>query len=204
MLKKAAFLSFAAGVFIGIGGSVFLSCDVKYVGAVLFAVALLTICNLRLYLFTGKIGYLAISHTKADVLEVLVTLLGNLAGTFFSGLLVSYAKPALVEKAMQSCTAKLALQPLPTIVLAFFCGILMYTAVAIYKEQKSVLGIFLCVPVFILSGFEHSIADMFYLFTARIFSLEALVFVLIVIVGNSLGGMFIPAIRLLSGDIKHE
>ena len=204
MLKKAACLSFAAGVFIGIGGSVFLSCDVKYVGAVLFAVALLTICNLRLYLFTGKIGYLAISHTKADVLDVVVTLLGNFAGTLFSGLLVSYAKPALMEKAAQSCSAKLALAPLPTLVLAFFCGILMYTAVAIYKEQKSVWGIFFCVPVFILSGFEHSIADMFYLFTARIFTAEAFVFLLIVILGNTLGGMFIPAIRLLSGDLKHE
>ena len=204
MLKKAACLSFAAGVFIGIGGSVFLSCDVKYVGAVLFAVALLTICNLRLYLFTGKIGYLAISHTKADVLDVVVTLFGNFAGTLFSGLLVSYAKPALMEKAAQSCSAKLALQPLPALVLAFFCGILMYTAVAIYKEQKSVWGIFFCVPVFILSGFEHSIADMFYLFTARIFTAEAFFFLLIVILGNTLGGMFIPAIRLLSGDIKHE
>lgn len=204
MLKKAACLSFAAGVFIGIGGSVFLSCDVKYVGAVLFAVALLTICNLRLYLFTGKIGYLAISHTKSDVLDVVVTLFGNLAGTLFSGLLVSYAKPALMEKAVQSCSAKLALEPLPVLVLAFFCGILMYTAVAIYKEQKSVWGIFFCVPVFILSGFEHSIADMFYLFTARIFTAEAFVFLLIVILGNTLGGMFIPAIRLLSGDIKHE
>lgn len=204
MLKKAACLSFAAGVFIGIGGSVFLSCDNKYIGAVLFAVALLTICNLRLYLFTGKIGYLAISHTKCDVLDVLVTLVGNLAGTLFAGLLVSYAKPALMEKAMQSCSAKLALQPLPTLVLAFFCGILMYTAVAIYKEKQSVWGIFFCVPVFILSGFEHSIADMFYLFTARIFTVEAFIFLAIVALGNTLGGLFIPAIRLLSGDIKHE
>ena len=204
MLKKAACLSFAAGVFIGIGGSVFLSCDVKYVGAVLFAVALLTICNLRLYLFTGKIGYLALSHNKSDVLDVVITLLGNFAGTLFSGLLVSFAKPALQEKAIASCTAKLQLEPLSALVLAFFCGILMYTAVAIYKEKQSVWGIFFCVPVFILSGFEHSIADMFYFFTARIFTGEVFVFLLIVILGNTLGGMFIPAIRLLSGDLKHE
>ena len=204
MLKKAAILSFAAGVFIGIGGSVYLSCDNKVVGAVLFAVALLTICCLGLYLFTGKIGYLALSHKKEDVLAVIVTLLGNLAGTLLSGLMVSYAKPALMEKAQQSCAAKLELLPLPTLVLAFFCGILMYTAVAIYKEKQSVWGIFFCVPVFILSGFEHSIADMFYLFTARIFTGEAMGFLLIVILGNTLGGLFVPALRLLSGDLKHE
>ncbi|MBQ7896148.1 MAG: formate/nitrite transporter family protein [Oscillospiraceae bacterium] len=204
MLKKAACLSFAAGVFIGIGGSVFLSCDNKYMGAVLFAVALLTICYLRLYLFTGKIGYLAISHTKADVLDVVITLIGNFVGTLFSGLMVSYAKPALMEKAAGLCSGKLQLQPLPTLVLAFFCGILMYTAVAIYREKQSPWGIFFCVPVFILSGFEHSIADMFYFFTARMFTADVFLFLAIVVLGNTIGGMFIPAIRLISGDLKHE
>lgn len=204
MLKKAALLSFAAGVFIGIGGSVYLSCDNKYIGAVFFSVALLSICYLRLYLFTGRIGYLALSHTGADVLGVVVTLCGNLAGTLLSGLLVSFAKPALMEKARQSCAAKLELLPVPALVLAFFCGMLMYTAVAIYKEKQSPLGIFFCVPVFILSGFEHSIADMFYFFTAGIFTAEAFAFLAIVVLGNTLGGMFIPAIRLLSGDVKHE
>ena len=40
------------------------------------------------------------------------------------------------------------------------CGILMYTAVWVYKQKNTAAAIFFCVPVFILAGFEHSIADM--------------------------------------------
>ena len=56
--------------------------------------------------------------------------------------------------------------------------------------------------MFILSGFEHSIADMFYFFTARIFSLKMLVFLLIVILGNTVGGLLFPMLTLLKGEKK--
>jgi len=51
------------------------------------------------------------------------------------------------------------------------------------------------VPVFILAGFEHSIADMFYFCAGGQFTLEALVFILVVILGNAVGGIIIPAAR---------
>ena len=57
----------SAGIMIAIGGSVFLACDNKYVGAVLFSVALLCICYLGYYLFTGKIGYLAKDFSKSNI-----------------------------------------------------------------------------------------------------------------------------------------
>ena len=57
MLRRAALLSLPAGVFIGIGGTVFLSCENRYVGAVLFSVGLLAICCMGLFLFTGRVGY---------------------------------------------------------------------------------------------------------------------------------------------------
>ncbi len=201
MLKKAALLSYAAGLFIGIGGTVFLSCSDKVVGAIFFSVALLSICCMKLYLFTGKIGYLVLSHKGSDVAEVLVTLFGNLLGTLTVGLLVPIAKPAVLDAALASSAAKLAMAPVPVLIAGFFCGILMYTAVAVYKENKSPLGIFFCVPVFILCGFEHSIADMFYLFAARQFSLDTLVFLSLVVIGNSLGGWCIPAFRKLAGEV---
>ena len=47
----------ASGVMVGIGGAVYMSCESRYVGAVLFSVALLSICCLGLYLYTGKIGF---------------------------------------------------------------------------------------------------------------------------------------------------
>ena len=50
MLRRTAILSLAAGVFISIGGTVFLSCEDRVVGAVLFSVGLLSICCMGLFL----------------------------------------------------------------------------------------------------------------------------------------------------------
>ena len=47
----------AAGLMVGIGGTVLLSCESAVVGAVMFTVALLSICFLGFYLFTGKISF---------------------------------------------------------------------------------------------------------------------------------------------------
>lgn len=202
MLKRSLSLAIAAGIFISIGGAVFLSCENSVVGAVFFSVALLSICFMGLYLFTGKVGFLAVSHTGREIAEVSLTLLGNLIGTFLGGILVSAAKPKLMENAIARCLPRLEMGVLPILITAFFCGILMYTAVAIYKEKGSPLGIFFCVPVFILSGFEHSIADMFYFFCARMFSGEVFLFLLLVVIGNAVGGMFIPALRRLAEEKK--
>ena len=101
-------LGVIAGILIGIGGSVYLSCDNKYVGAVLFSVALLCICMRGFALFTGKVGFIVESHTKADVSALLLSLLGNLIGTFAAGVAIRYAMPSLGEKALTLCEGKLA------------------------------------------------------------------------------------------------
>ena len=82
-------------------------------------------------------------------------------------------------------------------VLAIFCGLLMYTAVEIYKTSNSVYGmgaILLCVSVFILSGYEHSIANMAY-FTLYGWSLDLFIKLIVITIGNSIGGMFIPVCK---------
>lgn len=203
MLKRDLTLGVIAGLCIGIGGSVFLACCNDYagygkiVGAIMFSVALLCICFRGFALFTGKVGFLVVSHTKADFSAVLLSLAGNLIGTVLSGYAIRFALPALGEKALAICDGKL-LQTFPeTLIRAIFCGILMYLAVVIYRENKSIAGIFFCVPVFILAGFEHSIANMFYFAASGIVSLNAFVYLWVVILGNAVGGMLIPALSLL-------
>lgn len=199
MLKN--FLSsVCAGVLISIGGCVFLACENRYVGAVLFSVALLCICLKGYALYTGRVGYIIESHKKSDFAALAVILIGNLLTTFLLGMLVRVSMPQLGETAAAICSGKLTQAFWQTLVRAFFCGILMYLAVSTYKEKNTVLGILFCVPVFILSGFEHSIADMFYLGASGIFSLSAALFMLAVVIGNSLGGIFLPALTLIGGE----
>jgi len=184
--------SISAGFLIAIGGSVFLACDSKYVGAVLFSVALLCICYLGYYLFTGKIGYLADDCSKNNIAMLTVGLIGNLIVTFLLGMLIKFALPALGEKAFTICSAKLEQSFIVTFIRAVFCGMLMYLAVQIYKTQKTPVGIIFCIPVFILSGFEHSVADMFYFGASGLFKSKIITFEISAVLGNTVGSLILP------------
>lgn len=193
MFKKIL-LGVAAGILISIGGAIFLACESKVVGAVLFSVALMSICYLGYSLYTGKICYIPEKHDKDAFSVLLLGLLGNVIGTTICGYLIKFAIPALYEKAETICNAKLEQTFASTLIRGFFCGILIYLAVEIYKKKNTMLGVFVCIPVFILSGFEHSIADMFYFATSGIVSLKAFGFIWTVILGNTIGGMLLPVI----------
>lgn len=190
----------SAGILISIGGSVFLSCENKVIGAVLFSVALLCICHKGYSLFTGKVGYIPEKHGKEEISALLFGLLGNLIATSLCGFILSYALPKLKETAAVICDAKLEQSFFQALVRAVFCGILMYLAVSIFKEKQSVAGIFFCVPVFILSGFEHSIANMFYFSVAGIVSVKAFLYIWIIILGNTVGGMLLPILSHIGID----
>ncbi len=198
MLKK--FLDgFSAGLMITIGCAVYLACvgeGQKIAGAVLFSVALLTICYMGMSLFTGKVGFIPFSHKKEDVSALLLGLLGNAVATCGLGMLLGVAIPNLSDVAKTLYEAKLSQELWATLIRAVFCGVLMYIAVAIYRNNKSIAGIIFAVPVFILSGFEHSIANMGYFGFSLEFSFDAFLYIWIVIIGNSIGGMLLPLLKI--------
>ena len=189
-----------AGILIAIGGSVYLACDNRYVGAVLFSVALLCICYKGYGLFTGKVGFLPEQHDKSAWTVTLTALLGNAIATCLLGWAVRYALPQLGEAAKVICDAKLTQLWPQTAIRGVFCGILMYLAVSIFRDHKTTSAIFFCVPVFILSGFEHSIADMFYFGASGIVSRQAFGFVWCVILSNAVGGMLLPLLTKLTKE----
>ena len=187
-----------AGVLISIGGTVFLSCDNKYVGAVLFSVALVCICLKGYYLFTGKIGYMTESHKRSDILNLITGLFGNALACILCALLIKITIPVVSVSAEVLCRGKLENQTvIATFIRAVFCGVLMYLAVSIFRDAKTLIGILFCVPVFILSGFEHSIADIFYFSVSSEFLSRSVLFIITVIFGNSVGGVLLPLISLL-------
>ncbi|MBR1585841.1 MAG: formate/nitrite transporter family protein [Clostridia bacterium] len=204
MLKKII-SGVSAGLLISIGGAVFLACDNRYVGAVLFSVALLCICLKGYSLFTGKVGFLPEKHGKEEISVLLLGLAGNVIGTLIGGKLIRLGLPALGAAADALCAAKMAGQTLPQcFVRALFCGILMYLAVSIYRDQKTVVGILYCIPVFILSGFEHSIADMFYFAASGRLLWGDMALIIVVILGNAAGGMLLPALGMMGKKEKEH
>ena len=194
--------AFAAGLAIGIAGTVYLAVSNAQLGAFLFAFALMTILCYNFKLFTGAIGYL-MTQKRKDILAYLVTLvliwLGNLGGCFAVGSLVRCSRTfgKLDARAMAVCTEKLNDSPGSILILAFFCGILMYLAVETYRRKElgdifRFAAVFLCVAIFILCGFEHCIANMYYFSVAGVWSVNTLLAVLLMTLGNSLGGWLVP------------
>ncbi len=195
MLKKIL-NGISAGLMVSIGCAVFLACENKVVGAVLFTVALLVICFRGYSLYTGKIGFIPFSHKKEDFSVLLLGLLGNAIGMITFGLLISVALPNLKEKAIVICSAKLTQTWYQTIIRGLFCGVLMFIAVYVYKENKSIVAIIFAIPTFILCGFEHSVADIGYFAIANTFSFDVVLFILLVVVGNTIGSMILPFLSM--------
>mgnify|MGYP002626032298 CR=1 FL=1 len=146
-----------AGVCIGIAGFVYLA-EKSIIGAVLFAFGLLTVVNYKLKLYTGTAGFI---RCRGDWSMLLVVLLGNIIGCLLTAWLIAYAQPDCIEPASKILEGRLAKGPLACFLLAIGCGFIMTTAVEFARKGK-MLTLVLGVPVFILCGFTHSIADAFY------------------------------------------
>lgn len=203
-ILKDIIYGFLAGAMISIGCAVYLACQNKYVGAVMFSVALLTICYKGYNLYTGRIGFMVNSHSKDDFHGLLLGLLGNTLAMMAFGALIGLALPNLKETSINVVGAKLTQSFISALIRAIFCGILMYIAVSLYREKKTIVGIVFCIPVFILSGFEHSIADMGYFAVAGEWSLKGFGYIWTIILGNSIGAMLFPALKLIVKEKKNE
>ena len=149
--------SILAGICISIGCVVNLRVG-GVAGAVLFAFGLTTVVYYGLKLYTGTAGFIRL---KGDWSMLAVVLLGNIVGCLLSAWLISYAQPDCIEPATKILASRLAKGPWACFLLAIGCGFIMTTAVEFARKGK-MLPLLLGVPVFILCGFAHSIADAFY------------------------------------------
>jgi len=194
--------AFLSGLMISVGGAVYLLCENKIIGSFLFSFGLFTIVQRGFALYTGKVGYIP-ENPPVYIISTLVTLIGNAAGTAFAAFLLQQTRfsQTLREKACICMEAKTSDSISSQLVLGAFCGMLMYLAVDNAKESRKknadlsfVFGICIPVMIFIICGFNHSVADAFYMFSAGTFP-EDTGYILIVAAGNAAGGMTIPFIR---------
>ncbi len=174
--------SIYAGCMIGIGGIVYLSVENKFLGALLFSFGLLTIVTQGFWLYTGKIGFVK----KVDeLLNMGITILGNFVGTLIMALLCKASH--LHISSVELVNKKLDNDILHIFILSMFCGVMMYLAIDNYNKAKNIVFIIAPVMIFILSGFEHSIANMFYFNLAGQYDLKSLGYILVMLLGNGVG-----------------
>lgn len=186
-------LAVMSGIMIGFGGLVFLMCENRVVGSLLFSFGLLTIVCQGFALYTGRVGY----FRQYGWAQMAATLAGNFVGTFIMAKLFALTRLPIGEAVQGIVATKLADSTLSVFVLAVGCGAMMYLAVDNYRKSKSWLFVIMPIVIFILSGFEHSIANMFYLSLAGAWGWEAIRITIIAILGNALGSWMVNATNFL-------
>lgn len=177
-MKKLILRSIGASLFIGLGVYILLTLN-NPLGAILFSFGLLGICVLKLNLFTGKCGF--IMTDKVTWKELGIILITNLIFGYIFGLIFSFTNTELISIALlKISTWSISLSYL---LKSMLCGSIMYIAVKMYEETK--IGILYGIPLFILCGFQHCIANVIILGIANTFSPALFV----CIIGNFLGSL---------------
>lgn len=190
-------LAVLSGIAIAIAGCVYLSLENKIAGALMFTIGLYAICIHGLNLYTGKVGYL-VEQPPKYCLQLLVIWLGNLFGSWLAAVAVLQTRiSSIAEQGKALCQTKMSDSYASLFLLAIFCGLLMFVAVDGYKKTENPVILFMGVASFILCGFEHCIADMFYFSVAQCWSGDVFLRVLVITLGNSLGGILIPLAKKL-------
>jgi formate/nitrite transporter FocA (FNT family) len=184
-MKKIIPLAILAGICISIGCVVNLRVG-GVAGAVLFAFGLTTVVYYGLKLYTGTAGFIRL---KGDWVMLGLVLLGNIIGCLLTAWLIAYAQPDCIEPASMILPGRLVKGPFACFLLAIGCGFIMTTAVEFARRGK-MLPLLLGVPVFILCGFAHSIADAFYFLVSpaeQMLQTEVLVVYVSEVLGNFVG-----------------
>lgn len=155
-MKNLIHSAIMAGICIGIAGFGYLAVG-GIVGAVTFAFGLLAVVHYRLKLYTGTAGFFA----KGELLQLCTILLMNIVGCLLVALMARMSPMPLQDAAQHILEGRLNAGIVQSGVLAIGCGFIMTTAVKWGREGKF-LPLLFGVPLFIICGFPHCVADAFY------------------------------------------
>lgn len=168
--------SILAGACISLGCCIYLSIENKIIGAILFACGLMAVRIIGLDLLTGKAQF--ILSGKRNIGYYVLVLIGNIFGCFLLALLTS---PQMHEGALAIALLKSEQSMAEAFIKGTLCGMLM--TIATHEKTPLYVSV-LCVVSFILAGFNHCIADAFYLMAGKHFCCSWLA----TMAGNVVGG----------------
>jgi formate/nitrite transporter FocA (FNT family) len=183
-MKQSILKALLAGILIGFGAYAYVSLfhESRFLGACLFSLGLISVFHLQADLYTGKIGQFP--RLKAKSLGLM--LLFNFIGISLLAITV-LGNNQLVEKCMEIASKKISISIPTALIMAILCGMIIQLAVDIKKEGP--IATILSIMLFILCGFEHCVANIFYFVGSSVFRWQYVLYIVIYIIGNSCGGI---------------
>ena len=152
--------SILAGICIGLGGAIFIKLG-GVIGACMFAFGLLTIVHFKLPLYTGTAGFIQLNKFE-EYKKMFIILFGNIIGCILLSCMniKGIDGTAIIQSRIDTSY-------LQCLFNAIGCGLIM-TLIVKGGRDKNLLLILFGIPLFILLGFYHSIADAFYIMVSPI------------------------------------
>ncbi|MCF0117730.1 MAG: formate/nitrite transporter family protein [Bacilli bacterium] len=201
--------AFLAGIFIGIGATVFLWClpTSKIAGTIFFGFGLYGIIQWGFFLYTGKVG-LVLDNKPAYLFDLLIGVICNFIGIALFAFVVSLTRAGDTLKPIANdiVNTKQGDSWYSILILSICCGFMIYLAVKghalIDNPFGKVVIVFFAVSIFILCGFEHCVANIAYYVYARHFSWKAVLYFVIMIIGNGIGSILLDGIIKLFNKTK--
>lgn len=173
---------YLAGFLIAIGGFAFLKVG-GIVGAVLFAFGIIGVVKLQTPLYTGIAGTDEKFGTKMSVLFC------NIAGAMIAACIcLGTFDMTVINNAVNIVALKAATPWYASLMKAIMCGVIVDISVFLAKRDNSTIPLLIGIPTFVMCGFNHSIADAFYIGLAgEVLNLKVLLYYIIVVIGNYIG-----------------
>lgn len=208
-------LGILGGVFIGFGGlaNTIISQTLgnldpgiaKFTGAAVFPVGLMLVVIAGAELFTGNnLMTLAVMNKRITLKQMFrnwsIVWLANFIGSVLLALVVYYSgiiTGDAATKAISIAEGKVTLDMMTLIVRGILCNILVVLAVWMATSAQDIISkLFACwfpIMLFVLCGFEHSVANMFFipmgmLLGATVTINQLFYNLIFVTVGNIIGG----------------
>ena len=172
--------SLMAGLMIGLGSCGFLALG-GLPGAIIFAFGLVGVVLSGMLLYTGKAGVMT------DIPALGKIWFWNAVACVALGLLVAAIGGEMADRAQTVVAGRLAQGPWRSLLRAAGCGLIIDLSVWLYRSSKSLVPVLFGVPLFIVCGFYHSIADVVYLVGAWKWDNGILWFYPCIVIGNYLG-----------------
>jgi len=172
--------SLFAGILIGLGAMGYLALG-GIPGAVIFAFGLMGVIYFGVPLYTGKAG------VTNDIPGLVMIWLFNVIGCIILGLAALYLGGEPVQRAQGMVASRLAGGPIAALVRSIGCGLIIDCCVYLAKNKSTMLPVLFGVPLFIVCGFYHSIADVVYLVAAGTWDVNILWYYPIIVIGNYIG-----------------
>ena len=172
--------SIMAGILIGLGACGFLALG-GLTGAIIFAFGLIGVVFTGIPLYTGRAGVMT------SIPGIIKVWWWNVVGAMAVGLVVAAIGGSMAESAYNTVAAHVAQGPWRGFLRAVGCGLVIDLSVWFYRSSKSLVPVLFGIPLFIVCGFYHSIADVVYIFGAWKWDIDLLWFYPIIVIGNYVG-----------------